>query len=142
MATVYGDNYTKVLAGGTSNILDRAKVGEKVRCLPETYKADALESGSTIALAKDLKPGDIVVGGAIYYEALGASSTLTVGDSNDADRYLAVTDSSSAGGTSFNLVGGINYTIGTNDGDQTILITTGGAAITGTVKAVIFYVSN
>ena len=142
MADANGVKYTKVATGPTpANNLVRAELGEKVRCLVDTYEASALGSGSTIAMGKDLKAGDRIVGGYLAFDALGGSSTLSLGDANTADLYISATSSASAGNaTTFN-VDGIDYVIGTNDDDETILVTTGGAAITGTLKMVLYYVS-
>lgn len=142
MSTVYGVTYTKVLAGGTANGINRALLGEKKRSLSDTYEASALEIASTINIGKGLKSGDMIVGGSIYFDALGGSTTLIIGDSDDDNRYLTSTSTSSAGVAHFNAVDGINYVIGTNAGDTLILVTTAGAAMTGTIKVVVEYVSN
>jgi len=141
MSAVYGVNYTKVANGTPANGLDRAALGEKIRTLTDTYEASALADGSTITIGKALKAGDRIVGGAIYFDSLG-SATVSVGDSDSAARYLAATSVSTAGTAAFAAVDGIDYVIGTNTGDTLILLTTGSAAITGTIKIVLEYVSN
>jgi len=55
------------------------------------------------------------------------------------DRYMDAVDVSAAGSNSLDEIGGQNYVTGTNDGDTSIIITVIGAAITGTIKAVVTY---
>lgn len=140
-ADVMGDNYTKSITPTPVNKLARGKLDGKVRVHTDEYEASALASGSTISIGKTLNTGDIIKDIKIFFDALGASSTLAVGDSADADRYIAAASSASAGSIVLNQIAGANYVIGTNSGDSTILITTDGAEITGTIKSQIEYLA-
>ena len=77
---------------------------------------------------------DIVV----QFDALG-SATIAVGDSADADRYITATSVSSAGQMSMSQEGAIDGFGYENTAETDILLTTGSAAISGTVKCAVFY---
>ena len=111
----------------------------------DTYEASSLGSGSDITIAR-LPAGATIHDVIIKADALGGSSTLTVGDSGDADRYLAAVgtwnaagqcQSMLAGSTAANTaVAGLGYKV-TSETD--ILITTGGATISGTIYFWVHY---
>ncbi len=140
MAAVNGVNNTKAADPKAANILNPGVLGGKKRVMVDTYTASALASGSTIAVGKSLPVGAIVTGVKLGFAALGASSTLSVGDAGSATRYLAAASSATAGTRlGPDLVTGLGYVVtGTSDTD--ILITTGGASITGAVAIEIEYV--
>ena len=111
----------------------------------DTYEASSLASGSDITIAR--KPAGATIHDVIVKaDALGGSSTLTVGDSGDADRYLAAVgtwnaagqaQSMLAGSTAANTaVAGLGYKI-TESTD--LKITTGGATISGTIYFWVYY---
>lgn len=141
MASVLGVNATKAADPSPSNILDPGTLGGKVRVLVDSYEAAALAAASDITVGRDLPAGAIVVGVKISTDALGAGVTVEVGDSDDSDRYVAAVDCTAATETDAVLVDGLGYVIGTNTGDETILITTGVGAATGTISIVVFYVT-
>ncbi len=132
MAAVKGVGIT-ALDAGTAKPLNN-EVGKK-RVWTDVYEAAALASGSTIEMAK-LPIGSKIVGAKIYIDALGASSTLALGDATSGTRYMGATASVTAGVLTANLVDGIGFESTTV---TDILITTGGASITGTIKVVIEY---
>ena len=111
----------------------------------DTYEASSLGSGSDITIAR-LPAGATIHDVIIKADALGGSSTLTVGDSGDADRYLAAVgtwnaagqcQSMLAGSTAANTaVAGLGYKI-TESTD--LKITTGGATISGTIYFWVYY---
>lgn len=139
MAAVKGANMTKYDAGAQgSTWIDKQDIKGTTLTQIDTYEAAALASGSTIDLAQ-LPTGAKVVDVQLFFDALGASSTLAVGDSTTSGRYITATSSASAGQTSVLNVDGFGYTIGTNTGDSRIIVTTAGAAITGTVKLKVQY---
>jgi hypothetical protein len=139
MAAVKGANMTKYDAGALgSNWIDKQDIKGTTLTQIDTYEASSLALGSTIDMAQ-LPTGAKIVGVNLYFDALGASSTLKVGDSNDDDRYIASTASSSAGRSDTLLIDGAGYATGTNSGDTRIIVTTGGASITGTVKLIVTY---
>jgi len=111
----------------------------------DTYEASSLASGSDITIAR-IPAGSTIHDVIVKADALGGSSTLTVGDSGDADRYLAAVgtwnaagqaQSMLAGSTAANTaVAGLAYKV-TSSTD--LVITTGGATISGTIYFWVHY---
>jgi len=111
----------------------------------DTYEASSLASGSDITIAR-IPAGSTIHDVIIKADALGGSSTLTVGDSGDADRFLAAVgtwnaagqcQSMLAGSTAPNTaVAGLGYKVSSA---TDIVITTGGATISGTIYAWVYY---
>ena len=137
MASVKGVNFTNITADPIVNA-DSGEWSGKLRVQYDTYEASSLASGSDISVArlpKGAKVYDIVV----HFDALGGSSTVSVGDSDAAARYIAATSTASAGQMSMSqegAIGGVGYE---QTAETDILLTTGGAAITGTIKCAVFY---
>ena len=105
----------------------------------DTYEASSLASGSDISVArlpKGAKVYDIVV----HFDALGGSTTISVGDSGAAARYIAATSTSSAGQMSMSQEGAIAGVGYENTAETDVLLTTGGGSISGTIKCVVMYV--
>ena len=144
MSALYGVNYTKYNTGPTeANLVARGVNGGNVKCLLDTYEASSTTAEDTVAIGKPLKAGDIIVGFSISTDAMGGSTVISIGDSDTEARYLLNQDSSSAlSGNNAILVGGMNYVIGTNSGDTTILLTLGDAAATGTIEVAILYIES
>lgn len=139
MATVYGVNYTKYLTPTSSNITDPGELEGKVRVMTDTYEASALASGSTIHIGKPLPVGARILDVILAFDALG-SATISVGDSSSTARYITATSVSSAGMVDMaegDKVDGLLYEITSDTVD--IILTTASAAITGTVKVIVFY---
>lgn len=138
MATVSGVNYTKQTNTPADMVLPRDSHG-RVRVMYDTYEASSVASGSTIQLFKI--PVDArVLDFKIWHDALGSSSTLAFGDSGDVDRLHAATASSSAS-IMVPLIAAINTMAGYTYTAETVLsLTTGGAAITGTIHVQLTYV--
>ena len=110
-----------------------------------TYEASSLASGSDITIAR-IPAGATIHDVIVKADALGGSSTLTVGDSGYAYRYLAAVgtwnaagqcQSMLAGSTAANTaVAGLGYKVS----EATDLkITTGGATISGSIYCWIYY---
>ncbi len=113
----------------------------------DTYEASSLASGSDITIAR------IPAGATIHYvvikaDALGGSSTLKVGDSGDDDRYLGVVGTWNVAGQTQSMLGGSSTGaattavtgVGYKVSSQTdIVITTGGATISGTIYAWVYW---
>lgn len=141
MADVKGVNFTLDEAGTSGSLLAAGTFRGKNRVYVDSYEAAALAAGSTIKLGpKQLQPGIIIIGIAIYFDALGGA-TVDVGDADDADRYIDGADVSAIGKSESDRPDGANYAIvgqfaGTTD--DIILLTTITAAITGTIKIQIF----
>lgn len=139
-ATVKGVNFTKQENAVGENIVEPGQLGSDVQVLMDTYEASALADGSVIKIGKALPAGARIVDAAIHCDALGGSTTLALGDSNDPDRYIDAASTASAATLRMSAnPDGINYEIGTNDGDEEILVTLAGAAATGTIKVVVLY---
>lgn len=143
MATVKGVNRTIADATGVAHTLKPGKFAGHVSVMVDTYEAAALPSGDIIELGGDLPVGAQVLGGILYYDALGASTTLKVGDAESTGRYLAATATSTAGATVLNLADGVEFEVtevptATTPHSQ-VLVELGGAAATGTIKLVLFY---
>lgn len=147
MATVYGVNHTKYRDPKPANIVDGGVLGGNVKVMQDTYEAAAVALGSTIKMGKPLPKGARVLAIQLVTDNLGNNATLSVGDSDDIDRYYAATDHGAGAEKAAwcQVIGGINYKIlgtGVTDNltdDTQILITTGVAAITGTIQMNVFY---
>ena len=144
MASVKGANITNMDATPVVKVSSE-NAGGKLRVFHDTYEASSLASGSDITIARiptNATIHDVIV----KADALGGSSTLKVGDSGDDDRYLAVVGTWNAAGQVQSMLGGstaantavagLGYrTTASTD----IVITTGGASITGTVYCWVYY---
>ena len=138
MASVKGVNFTNITADPIVKI-DSGEWSGKMRVQYDTYEASSLASGSDISVArlpKGAKVYDIVV----HFDALGGSTTISVGDSGAAARYIAATSTSSAGQMSMSQEGAIAGVGYENTAETDVLLTTGGGSITGTIKCVVMYV--
>jgi len=143
MATVYGANYTKAIAGGADNIVDAGVLGGNVKVLLDTYEASSTAADTVILMGKALKTHARVIGVFLSCDALGGSTTLAIGDQEDADRYLVAKDSSSAIDGYFCATANsqgydIDMTTSTTP-DNIVAVTVGGAAATGTINVAILY---
>ena len=54
-----------------------------------TYTAAALAAGALIKMVR-LTPGDVVLGGEVYWEAMGSSTVITVGTTDLTSRFMTV----------------------------------------------------
>ena len=138
MASVKGVNFTNITADPIVKI-DSGEWSGKMRVQYDTYEASSLASGSDISVArlpKGAKVYDIVV----HFDALGGSTTISVGDSGAAARYIAATATSSAGQMSMSQEGAIDGVGYENTAETDVLLTTGGGSITGTIKCYVMYV--
>jgi len=139
MATQNGTNYAKSINPSLSNRNAPGSVGGRIRSLTEQFTFAGEAAGEVIRLGKDLQAGAIIHNIIIDNAALGATVTLDVGDSDTVDRYVNGYDANGSTNSDVILIGGVHYVIGTNTGDETILLTTGVAAATGEVKVTILY---
>jgi len=142
MATVKGVNRTVADAVTAAHVLDPGLFGGNVKVQLDTYEAAAIASGTVIEVGGDLPKGARVINVMLVNDALGASVTLDVGDEEDPNRYISAYDGSAAGVKWGDLADGIEYavddTVPTTP-DSQVLVTTGGATATGTIKVAIFY---
>tara|TARA_B100000214_G_scaffold32927_1_gene20970 strand:+ start:1485 stop:1928 length:444 start_codon:yes stop_codon:yes gene_type:complete len=113
----------------------------------DTYEAASLASGSDITIAR-IPAGATIHDVVIKADALGGSSTLKVGDSGDDDRYLGIVGTWNVAGQTQSMLGGSSTGaattavtgVGYKVSSQTdIVITTGGATISGTIYAWVYW---
>ena len=111
----------------------------------DTYEASSLASGSAITIAR-IPAGATIHDVIVKADALGGSSTLAVGDSGDADRYLAAVGTWNAAGQAQSMLAGSTAAntavagLGYKVSEATDLkITTGGATISGTIYFWVYY---
>ena len=111
----------------------------------DTYEASSLASGSDITIAR-IPAGATIHDVIVKADALGGSSTLAVGDSGDADRYLAAVGTWNAAGQAQSMLAGSTAAntavagLGYKVSEATDLkITTGGATISGTIYFWVYY---
>ena len=144
MSSVKGVNYTNITA--TPIVKSDSEVaGGKVRVSYDSYEAASLASGSDITIGR-VPTNATIMDVIVKCDALGASSTLKVGDADDDDRYLAAVGTWNAAGQVQSMLGGSTAanTAMTGLGYRTtaetdIVITTGGATITGSIHCWVKY---
>jgi|TARA_R100001530_G_scaffold109478_2_gene76871 hypothetical protein len=146
MASVNGANITLIEATPITKVSSE-EVGGKLRVWHDTYEASSLASGSDITMAR-LPAGSTVHNVVLKADALGGSSTLIVGDSSDDNRFIDAVGTWNVAGQSQSMwagsstgapvpaVTGLGYRY-TSETD--IVITTGGASISGTIFLWVVY---
>ena len=101
----------------------------------DSYEFSSTAADSTVALCGQLPANLMVTGINVVFDDMGTGVTFDIGDSADADRYVDGLDVSTQAGDSQSLeITGMHYTIGTNSGDNQIVLKVLGAAATGTLK--------
>ena len=146
MATVKGVNRTLADTPEGSNIMDPGVQKGKLRTIIETYEAAAIAAATIIEMGEYLPKGVRVLEVALTTDALGASVQLIVGDYEDTNRYITATTCNTANQvTRLNDIDGKQYKVdettpGATTTDRQIIITTSGAAATGTIKLEVTYV--
>ena len=150
MATVYSAQRTNALA--TPSVKNKAnELGGRVRIAHGTYEASALASGDVIEMFV-LPDGARLIGGTLAYDALGSSTTLSVGYaahvasdgsavSASAAAYKAAASTASAGKVDVlaTLALGSGSEVDANEDGMVVTATMGGAAGTGTIELTIMY---
>ena len=146
MTSVNGANITLIEATPITKVSSE-EVGGKLRVWHDTYEASSLASGSDITMAR-LPAGSTVHNVVLKADALGGSSTLIVGDSSDDNRFIDAVGTWNVAGQSQSMwagsstgapvpaVTGLGYRY-TSETD--IVITTGGASISGTIFLWVVY---
>ena len=148
MAQVKADNRTKADSPTSDNILAGGKLGGRVRVMQDEYTFASEAVNDTILLFRDLQAGatilDVVIDNVVTTNAV----ILDIGDSDTADRYIngytaqSVTTSRGAetAATGQLQIGGSQYVVGTNDGDNQVIITVLVAIPTdGSIKVSLYY---
>ena len=134
MATVYGTN-AGLRVNTPSTLVEKVDDGE-VYCFRDTYELAALPSADVIVVGY-LPVGAKVVDVVFANDALGASTTIVIGDSVDPNRYVTSQDTSTAGVARLNAITGMDYTI--LAATREIWATLGGGTGTGTISVNISY---
>jgi hypothetical protein len=151
MATVYSTQRTNSRA--TPAVMNKAnELGGRVRVAHGTYEASSLASGDVIEMFV-LPDGARLLEGSLAYDALGGSTTLSVGYaahtnaagtavSASAAAYKAAASTATAGKVDVlaTLALGSGSETDTNEDGVAITATMGGAAGTGTIELTIKYV--
>ena len=151
MATVYSTQRTNNRA--TPVVMNKAnELGGRIRCAHGVYEASSLASGDVIELFI-LPDGARLLEGSLAHDALGSSTTLSVGYaahtnaagtavSAAAAAYKAAAASTSAQKVDIlaTLALGSGTETDTNEDGVAVTATMGGAAGTGTIEVTIKYV--
>lgn len=138
MAAVLGVNATLLASTIGANTVDAGYNKAHLKVMYDSYTAAALAAGSTITVCDKLPVGAVIVNVRLINAALGASSTISVGDASSAARYIPATSTAAAAVTNSSAIAGIGYKV-TGTTDNQIVLTTAGAAITGLINVVVEY---
>jgi len=152
MATVYSIQKTKWDQNVPSQKIDTTELAGRVRVAHAEYEAASLASGDVIQMF-NLPNGARIISGRLAHDALGGSTTLSVGyaaHSNAAGTAVsaaAAAYKAAAASTSATAVNAANtIALGENslvDADKDglpVSVTMGGAAGTGTIQLTMMYV--
>jgi len=158
MATVYSNVRTDTTQDDPSEFVQANQLGGVKRVAYAQYEASSLASGDVIEMFA-LPNGARVIGGNLYWDALGASTTLSVGHAAytnsagtavgaDPDEFKAAAASTSAGAgaVASTMALGANTEVDLDgedaDNEYVVTVSMGGAAGTGTIELVMEYVVN
>jgi hypothetical protein len=152
MATVYSVQKTKWDQTKPSKAIKPNETGGRIRIAYALYEASSLSSGDVIEMF-DLPNGARVLEGTLTHDAMGSSTTLSVGhaayaDSSgtavalDADEFFAAAASTSITTVAVAATSalGRNTVIDCDQDGYPVTVTMGGAAGTGTVELQMYYV--
>ena len=152
MATVYSVQKTKWDQNVPSEMIDTTELAGRIRVAHAEYEAASLASGDVIQMF-NLPNGARIISGRLAHDALGGSTTLSVGyaaHSNAAGTAVsaaAAAYKAAAASTSATAVNAANtIALGENslvDADKDglpVSVTMGGAAGTGTIQLTMMYV--
>jgi len=158
MATVYSTGRTTFDQNDPADQVKANELGGRVRVAYATYEASSLASGDVIEMFA-LPDGARIISGVLAHDALGGSTTLSVGHAAyvnsagttvalDADEYYAAAASTGAqivdiAGTlalgAFSEVD-LDTSGDTKDNEFIVTVTMGGAAGTNTISVMMMYV--
>mgnify|MGYP003121021220 FL=1 len=144
MASVKSVNITN-LDASPSVMIDSNNSSSPIMVWHDTYEASSLASGSDITIGR-IPAGATIHDVILKCDALGGSSTLKVGDSGDDNRYLEAVGTWNSAGQVQSMLGGstaantavagLGYKL---SAATDLIITTGGASITGTIYFWVHY---
>ena len=152
MATVYSTQKTKWNQNVPSEKIDTTELAGRIRVAHAEYEAASLASGDVIEMF-NLPNGARIVSGRLAHDALGSSTTLSVGYaahnnaagtavSASAAAYKAAASSASAGAANVanTIALGENSVVDADKDGLPVTVTMGGAAGTNTIQLTMFYV--
>ena len=152
MATVYSTQKTKWNQNVPSEKIDTTELAGRIRVAHAEYEASSLASGDVIEMF-NLPNGARIVSGRLAHDALGSSTTLSVGYaahnnaagtavSASAAAYKAAASSASAGAANVanTIALGENSVVDADKDGLPVTVTMGGAAGTNTIQLTMFYV--
>tara|TARA_Y100000289_G_scaffold58830_1_gene64384 strand:- start:29 stop:493 length:465 start_codon:yes stop_codon:yes gene_type:complete len=152
MATVYSVQKTKWNQNVPSEKIDTTELAGRIRVAHAEYEAASLASGDVIEMF-NLPNGARIVSGRLAHDALGSSTTLSVGYaahnnaagtavSASAAAYKAAASSASAGAANVanTIALGENSVVDADKDGLPVTVTMGGAAGTNTIQLTMFYV--
>ena len=150
MATVYSTQRTTLTQDDPSGFVKANEMGGEVRVAHGTYEASSLASGDVIEMFA-LPNGARILQGQLAHDALGSSTTLSVGFaahsngsavSASAAAYKAAAASTSAQivdiAATLALLNGEE--VDANEDGKVVTVTMGGAAGTGSIAVTMLYV--
>ena len=154
MATVYSVQKTKWDQNQPKEMIKANELGGRLRVAYALYEASSLASGDVIEMF-NLPNGARILKGELVHDAMGSSTTLSVGHAAytssagatvalDVDEYKAAAASTSI--TTVDIAAtsalGRNSVVDANEDGIPITVVMGGAAGTGTVELVMYYVTD
>ena len=152
--TVYSAQKTQWNQNNPSERIKTNELAGRVRIAYATYEASALTNGEVIEMF-NLPNGARIVGGSLAHDALGTSTTLSVGyaahtDSSDAAvsvsaaAFKAAASSATAGLVDVCATIALNYglEVDANQDGMPVTVTLGGANATGTIVLTMQYVTD
>jgi hypothetical protein len=139
MADVLGVVATAVAAGGQSSNVAHGRVDARKKVHLDSYTIAGTETVvSTIKLGAKLRKGSRILNITLAVSANQTAATFSVGDEASATRYASASTSLQTAGKY--VFDGQQYVVGTADGDDQIVLTTGGATLTaGTLRMEVEY---
>ena len=153
MATVYSDVETQLTQNTPREHVKANELGGEVRVARATYEATSLASGDVINMFT-LPDGARILQGSLAHDAMGSSTTLSVGfaaHTNAAGTAVSASAAAykaAAASTSAQIVDVANTLallngeeVDANQDGKTVTVTMGGAAGTGTVALTMLYVT-
>ena len=152
MATVYSIQKTKWDQNVPSEKIDTTELAGRVRVAHAEYEAASLASGDVIQMF-NLPNGSRIISGRLAHDALGSSTTLSVGyaaHNNAAGTAVSLSAAaykaagSSASATAANVANtialGENSIVDANKDGLPVSVTLGGASADGTIQLTMMYV--
>ena len=140
MPAILGDVATKAQTGGLINVMVHGLINARVKANLESYTigGSAETAGSTLDVGGLIPKGAHIIAILLYVSAAQTSATFDIGDDADADRFAAASTLLQTAG--IYVIPGKNYLVGTVDGDDQIVLTTGGATLTaGQLEAAVLF---